>query len=207
MDHFRMKSNFRKKLKIKYGVMVEKWEAWYGMNWDKRYGELGHIWNGKDERSVSTPREGLMIHLSPITGDTHPRSRNRYTPMPTSFLPAPRSGNSPFSGDDDSIVSNPLLANTSRPNQDNAYTLLPPPLFPASFTSSRRLAATQQGNVGLSSGHSIPSRFTRRLVSESSESIDQSARDSTSETDHLESPSTSRQPARRISTSYPSSLG
>ncbi|TGO54024.1 hypothetical protein BCON_0114g00270 [Botryotinia convoluta] len=221
-------------MKNKYGEMVEKWEAWYGMNWKKRYGELGHIWNSKDERSVSTPKRrfddtpsksrsiekksrsgkssisggnDFNMSNSPITGDTHPRSENRYTSMPTLFSPASRSENSPISGSLDSNVSSPSLASISRPNQGNAYTLIPPPLFPASPKFSRRLSATQQGNVGLSSGFSYPFRLTGRLVSESSESVEQSARDLTSETNHLESPSTSRQSARRIATSHPSSLG
>ncbi|KAF5872795.1 uncharacterized protein Bfra_006158 [Botrytis fragariae] len=215
-------------MKNKYGEMVEKWEAWYGMDWKKRYGELGHIWNPKDERSVSTPKRrfddtpsksrsiekksrsgkssisggnDLIMSNSPITDDVHSRSGDRYTSMPTLFSPASRSENSPIPGDLDSGVSSPSRANISRPNQGNAYALLPPPLlFPASSQSSRRLAANQQGNVGLSSGFSIPSRFIRRLVSGSSESGEQSARGLTSKTDYLESPSTSRQSARRIPT-------
>ncbi|KAF7915108.1 hypothetical protein EAE99_010304 [Botrytis elliptica] len=216
----------------RYGEMVGKWEALYGEDWKQKYGELGHILNSKDERSVSTPKRGFEdtpsksrsiekksrsgnssisggnnTGNSPVTGDTHPKSGNRYTSMPTSFSPASRSENSPISGGNDSNVSNPSLANTSRPNNGNAYTLLPPPLLPESSQSSRRLATTQQGNVGLSGNSSVPSRFTRRLASRSSGPVEQSARDLTSKTGHLESPSTSRQPARRIPTSYPSSLG
>lgn len=220
------------KMKSKYGEMVEKWEAWFGMNWKQKYGELGHIWDSKDERSVSTPKRrfgdtpsksrsiekksrsgnssisgGNNTGNSAVTGDTRPRSGNRYTSTPALLSPTSRSGNSPFAGDDESYVSSPPLANVSRPNQGDAYTLMPLPLLPESSKSSRRVATTQQGNVGLPGGFPAPSRFTRRLVSGSSRSVQQPAGDSASKADHLESPSTSRQSARRMPTSYPSSLG
>ncbi|TGO34349.1 hypothetical protein BHYA_0201g00130 [Botrytis hyacinthi] len=189
-------------MKNQFGEMVEKWEAWYGMNWKQEYGELGYIWDSKDERSVSTPKRrfddtpsksrsiekrsksgkssisgGNNTVNSEITGDTHPRSGN-----------------------------SPPLANVSRPNQGDAYTLMPPPLLPESSKSSRRVAATQQGNVGLPAAFSVPSRLTKRLVSGSSGPVQQPAGDSASKADHLESPSTSRQSARRIPSSYLSSL-
>ncbi|TGO46487.1 hypothetical protein BOTNAR_0585g00010 [Botryotinia narcissicola] len=201
-------------MKNKYGEMVGKWEAWY------------------DERSLSTPKRRFddtpsksrsiekksrsgnssisgenNTGKSANTGDTRPRSGNRYTSTPTLFSPASRSGNSPIAGDDASCVSSPPLANVSRPNQGDAYTLMPPPLLPESSKSSRRAAATQQGNVGLPGGLPVPSRFTRRSVSGSSRTVQQPAGDSASKAEHLESPSTSRQSARRMPNSYHSSLG
>ncbi|TGO12909.1 hypothetical protein BTUL_0080g00290 [Botrytis tulipae] len=220
-------------MKNKYGEMVEKWEAWYGMNWKQEYGESGHIWNSKDERSLSTPKRrfddtpsksrsidkksrsgnssmsgGNDINLSnsPITGDTHPRSGNRYTSMPTLFSPASRSGNSPIPGVNGSNMSSPPLANVSRPNQGDAYTLMPPPSLPKNAEFSRRYPTAQKINVESSSGFSVLSRSTRRVASESSQSVQQSAGDSASETGHLESSSKFGQLAIRVA-AYHSSLG